>query len=105
LVGLLLTLAQDSQHECRCSLLAEHQLSPGLGRQLGRGFSFHDRCAALEYTALAKSTDIGRMRKMPPAIRYGIDALLILVPLLAMTYFLFDPAAFNAFTAWLARVL
>jgi hypothetical protein len=45
------------------------------------------------------------MQKMPPAIRYGIDALLILVPLDAMTYFLSDPAAFNAFAAWLARVL
>ena len=53
----------------------------------------------------SESIDIGRMRKMPPAIRYGIDALLILVPLVVMTYFLFDPAAFNAFTAWLARVL
>jgi len=31
--------------------------------------------------------------------------LLILVPLDAMTYFLSDPAAFNAFAAWLARVL
>ena len=41
---------------------------------------------------------------MPPAIRYGIDALLILVPLVVLMYFLFDPAAFNAFTAWLARV-
>jgi hypothetical protein len=40
-----------------------------------------------------------------PAIRYGIDALLIVVPLLGMTYFLFDPEAFNAFTAWLMRVL
>ena len=45
------------------------------------------------------------MRKIPPAVRHGIDALLILVPLLVMTYFLFYPAAFNAFTAWLARVL
>jgi hypothetical protein len=45
------------------------------------------------------------MPKLPPAIRYGIDAVLILVPLLGMTYFLFNPAAFNAFTAWLARVL
>ena len=42
---------------------------------------------------------------MPPAIRYGIDALLILVPLVVLMYFLFDPAAFNAFTAWLAPVL
>jgi hypothetical protein len=45
------------------------------------------------------------MLKLRPAIRYGIDALLILVPLLGMTYFLFDPEAFNAFLAWLARVL
>jgi hypothetical protein len=35
----------------------------------------------------------------------GIDALLILIPLLGMTYFLFDPEAFNAFLAWLARIL
>jgi hypothetical protein len=39
------------------------------------------------------------------AIKYGIDALLIAVPLLGTTYFLFDPAAFNAFTAWLTHVL
>ena len=45
------------------------------------------------------------MPKLRPAIRYGIDALLILVPLLGMTYFLFDPEAFNAFLAWLARIL
>jgi hypothetical protein len=45
------------------------------------------------------------MLKVRPAIRYGIDALLILVPLLGMTYFLFDPEAFNAFLAWLARIL
>jgi hypothetical protein len=38
-------------------------------------------------------------------IKYGIDALLVAVPLLGMTYFLFDPEAFNAFTAWLVRVL
>jgi hypothetical protein len=38
-------------------------------------------------------------------IKYGIDALLIAVLLLGMTYFLFDPEAFNAFTAWLVRVL
>jgi hypothetical protein len=53
----------------------------------------------------SESIDIGRMWKIPPAIRYGIDALLILVPLVVTTYFLFDPAAFDAFTAWLARVL
>jgi hypothetical protein len=33
------------------------------------------------------------------------EALLIAVPLLGTTYFLFDPEAFNAFTAWLTRVL
>jgi hypothetical protein len=44
---------------------------------------------------LDESGDIGGMSKLPPAIRYGIDALLILVPLGAMTFFLFDPAAFN----------
>ena len=38
-------------------------------------------------------------------IKYGIDALLIAVLLLGMTYFLFDPEAFNAVTAWLMRVL
>ena len=43
--------------------------------------------------------------KLRPAIRYGIDALLVVVPLLGMTYFLFDPEAFNAFTAWLMGVL
>ena len=43
--------------------------------------------------------------KLRPAIRCRIDALLIVVPLLGMTYFLFDPEAFNAFTAWLVGVL
>jgi hypothetical protein len=43
--------------------------------------------------------------KLRPAIKYGIDALLIVVPLLGMTYFVFDPEAFNAFTAWLMGVL
>jgi hypothetical protein len=42
---------------------------------------------------------------MTIAIRYTADALVIAVPLFVMTYFLFDPAAFNAFTGWLARVL
>jgi hypothetical protein len=44
-------------------------------------------------------------RKLRSAIKYGIDALLIAVPLLGMTYFLFDPEAFNAFTAWLIHAL
>ena len=43
--------------------------------------------------------------KLRPAIKYGIDALLVAVPLLGMTYFLFEPEAFNAVTAWLMRVL
>jgi hypothetical protein len=38
-------------------------------------------------------------------VKYGIDAVLILVPLIGMTYFLFYPEAFNAFMAWLYRVL
>ena len=44
------------------------------------------------------------MRKGWTAVRYGIDALLILVPLSGTLYFLFDPDAFNAFLAWLVRV-
>jgi len=48
---------------------------------------------------------LGPMPKMGPGIRYGIEALLILIPLLLMTYFLFYPDAFNACLAWLARVL
>jgi hypothetical protein len=55
--------------------------------------------------ASANSDNIGEMQKKRPAIKYVIDALLILLPLVVMTYFLFDPAAFNAFTAWLVRVL
>jgi hypothetical protein len=49
-----------------------------------------------------ESGDIDGVSELPPAIRYGIDALLILVPLGAMTFFL---AAFDAFTAWLAKIL
>ena len=62
----------------------------------------------LQEFGLASEADpviFGPMPKLRPAIRYGIDALLILVPLLGMSYFLFDPEAFNAFTAWLMRVL
>jgi hypothetical protein len=49
-----------------------------------------------------------RIRPMPAArtiVKYTVDALLIFVPLAAVTYFLFDPDAFNAFLAWLVRVL
>jgi hypothetical protein len=49
--------------------------------------------------------NVGAMQKMRPAIKYAIDALSILIPLVVMTYFLFNPAAFNAFAAWLAHVL
>jgi hypothetical protein len=42
---------------------------------------------------------------MPVALKHTVDILLIAVPLFVMTYFLFDPAAFNAFTAWLVRTL
>jgi hypothetical protein len=50
------------------------------------------------------STPLNEPKQRSP-IKYGIDALLIGVPLLGTTYFLFDPEAFNAFTAWLTRVL
>jgi hypothetical protein len=42
---------------------------------------------------------------MTAAVRYTRDTLLVVVPLIVMTYFLFDPAAFNLFTAWLVRIL
>lgn len=38
-------------------------------------------------------------------MRYTLDAALIFAPLSGMLYFLFDPAAFNAFLAWLVSVL
>jgi hypothetical protein len=38
-------------------------------------------------------------------VRYSLEILAIAVPLAAMTYFLFDPDAFNAFLDWLVRVL
>ena len=44
-----------------------------------------------------------------PAVRtiakYAVDALLIFAPLSGVTYFLFNPDAFNAFLAWLVGVL
>jgi hypothetical protein len=60
---------------------------------------------AFDRGGLSELLDIAPMPKIPPAVRYTLDALLIAVPLIVMTYFLFDPAAFNAFTAWLRRVL
>ena len=32
---------------------------------------------------------------MTAAVRYMLDTLLIMVPLIVMTYFLFDPTAFS----------
>ena len=55
-----------------------------------------------ESSGFARRTDLVIFRLMPklrPAIRYGIDAVLILALLFSMTYFSFKPAAFNA---WLA---
>jgi hypothetical protein len=53
---------------------------------------------------LVVAWDIG-VEDMSTAVRHTVDILLITVPLFVMTYFLFDPSAFNAFTAWLARTL
>jgi hypothetical protein len=39
------------------------------------------------------------------AVKYGIDALLLGVPLVGSMYFLFDPDAFNTSLAWLMRTL
>lgn len=36
-------------------------------------------------------------------VKYAIDGALILIPLVVMMYFLFNPGAFNAFLAWLFR--
>jgi hypothetical protein len=52
-----------------------------------------------------ESADIEEMSKLPPAMRCGIDALSILVPPSPMTFLLFDPAAFDAFTARLVKIL
>jgi hypothetical protein len=38
-------------------------------------------------------------------VKYAVDMVLIFAPLSAAIYFLFDPDAFNAFLAWLVRVL
>jgi hypothetical protein len=52
----------------------------------------------------SNSLDIG-VEVVTAPVKHSVDILLITVPLFVMTYFLFDPAAFNAFTAWLVRVL
>ena len=38
-------------------------------------------------------------------VRYSLEVAAIIAPLAGMTYFLFDPDAFNAFLFWLMRVL
>lgn len=38
-------------------------------------------------------------------VRYSLEILAIAVPLAGMTYFLFDPDAFNAFLDWLLKTL
>jgi hypothetical protein len=48
---------------------------------------------------------VGLMPEPRRIARYIIDVLLIFVPLSGMLYFLFNPAAFNAFLAWLVSVL
>lgn len=55
-------------------------------------------------TGACGATRSGNTHPMPKAwkaVRYCIDALLILVPLLGSLYFLFEPDAFNAALAWL----
>ena len=42
---------------------------------------------------------------MPKTVRYTLEILAIAVPLAGMTYFLFDPDAFNAFLNWLLKTL
>jgi hypothetical protein len=37
--------------------------------------------------------------------RTSLEVIAIVAPLSGMTYFLFDPDAFNAFLDWLMRVL
>jgi hypothetical protein len=72
-----------------------------------RAASGHDRLCIRnpeverELAARHNSAILGRMPKGWKAVRYAIDALLILVPLLGSLYFMFEPAAFNAALAWL----
>jgi hypothetical protein len=90
--------SDDSSHSA--NRRAEGAWPPGTGSEVDE----YDRPNG----GLAGQADpaiLAPMPKLRPAIRYGIDALLILIPLLGMTYFLFDPEAFNAFLAWLARIL
>jgi hypothetical protein len=51
---------------------------------------------------------VGALTSMPKASKvfaYTRDALLIFVPLGVVLYFIFDPDAFNAFLAWIVKVL
>jgi hypothetical protein len=53
----------------------------------------------------AQGRIVDSMPEPRKVIRYTLDAALIFAPLSGMLYFLFDPAAFNAFLAWLVSVL
>jgi hypothetical protein len=53
----------------------------------------------------AEARIVDSMAEPRKVMRYTLDAALVFAPLAAMLYFLFDPAAFNAFLAWLVRVL
>jgi hypothetical protein len=55
--------------------------------------------------ALAISRVCEPMPNASRIVRYSLEILAIVVPLAGMTYFLFDPDAFNAFLDWLLRVL
>jgi len=68
-------------------------------------FAFKDRKDRLVKATPQEGQSGKPMLKLPPAIKYTIDALLILVSLFGTMYFLFDPTAFNAFLAWLMRIL
>jgi hypothetical protein len=45
------------------------------------------------------------MPKGSKVVAYTRDALLVLIPLGVVLYFMFDPDAFDAFFAWIAKVL
>ena len=54
---------------------------------------------------LAGRAIVGPMPDSRKIVRHGFEVLAILAPLAGMTYFLFNPDAFNAFLDWLVRVL
>jgi hypothetical protein len=42
---------------------------------------------------------------MPKSLKITLDALLIVIPLVIVIYFLSNPDAFNAFLDWMMRTL